>query len=153
MSIHLQNKCARYPRSPTARHCNQGHEYPARAATHDSTPRPPATIPQCSSFLNLGGIHVFFAMLKATDEKNFYWRFICLLLGKTEFCMCNVLIQRTNVSLWIIHEAIVPKFQVCMLSLCNSSLVHGCRAFTSLRSTTLNFCLIVNLMTSFSYIH
>ena len=146
-------RTARYPRSRTARHCNQGHEYLARAATHDSTPRPPATIPQCSSFLNLGSIHVFFAMLKAKDEKNFYWRFIWLLLGKTEFCMCNVLIQETNVSLWIIHEAIVTKFRVCMLSLCNSSLVNGCRAFTSLRSTTLNFCLIVNLMTSFSYIH
>ena len=70
-------------------------------------PTPTATIPQCSWFLNLGGIHVFFAMLKAKDKKNFYWLFICFLLGKTEFCMYNDLIQRTNDSIWIIHEAVV----------------------------------------------
>ena len=81
----------------------------------DSTPPPPATIPQCSWFLNLGGIHVFFAMLKAKDKKNFYWLFICFLLGKTEFCMYNDLIQRTNDSIWIIHEALVTKFRVYML--------------------------------------
>ena len=78
-------------------------------------PPPPATIPQCSWFLNLGGIHVVFAMLKAKDKKNFYWLFICFLLGKTEFCMYNDLIQRTNDSIWIIHEAVVSKFRVYML--------------------------------------
>ena len=75
----------------------------------------PATIPQCSWFLTLGGIHVFFAMPKAKDKKNFYWLFICFLLGKTEFCMYNDLIQRTNDSIWIIHEAVVTKFRVYML--------------------------------------
>ena len=78
-------------------------------------PPPPSTIPQCSWFLNLGGIHVVFAMLKAKDKKNFYWLFICFLLGKTEFCMYNDLIQRTNDSIWIIHEALVTKFRVYML--------------------------------------
>ena len=78
-------------------------------------PPPPATIPQCSWFLNLGGIHVVFAMLKAKDKKNFCWLFICFLLGKTEFCMYNDLIQRTNDSIWIIHEALVTKFRVYML--------------------------------------
>ena len=78
-------------------------------------PPPPATVPQCSWFLNLGGIHVVFAMLKAKDKKNFCWLFICFFLGKTEFCMYNDLIQRTNDSIWIIHEAVVSKFRVYML--------------------------------------
>ena len=54
-------------------------------------------------------------MFKAEDKKKFYWLFICFLLGKTEFCMYNDLIQRTNDSIWIIHEAVVSKFRVYML--------------------------------------
>ena len=60
------------------------------ALDRELRPHPTATIPQCSSFLNLGGIHVFFAMCKAKDKKTFYWRFICLLLGKTQFCIYNI---------------------------------------------------------------